>query len=263
MNRASLPVRNAALQILLERAIGVDFKFNDNVHFIASGNLGDEDGTDVEEFDSALNGRLIHVSHTLGAQEWIDNFAKDNVHGDIVSFIKHYPDYLYKKADDDRAYASPRSWTFLSDFISNNYGKECATNEYLPYLEQIAFSYIGTSSKRFLQYCQDLISINLDDILDSYPKIKAELEKFNRDKKSELLQTLRARDLTKLTNKQVTNLVSFLKSISPDELTAYLLSLLDANVDFVDTNINFILKSFKEILVKIGTLNSKNSNVKA
>ena len=48
LNRASQQVRNAALQILLERQIG-EFKFNDNVLMMSSGNLGDEDGTDVEE----------------------------------------------------------------------------------------------------------------------------------------------------------------------------------------------------------------------
>jgi hypothetical protein len=37
---------------LLEREIGTAFKFNDNVLMMSSGNLGDEDGTDVEEFDS-------------------------------------------------------------------------------------------------------------------------------------------------------------------------------------------------------------------
>jgi hypothetical protein len=205
---------------------------------------------------------LIHVSHTLGYQEWIDNFAAENVHADIVRFIKNYPDYLYKIAEDDRAYASPRSWTFLSDFISNNFGPKCMTKEYLPYLEQIAFSYIGKSAKRFLQYCQDLVNINLDDVLNNYPKIKDELERFNRDKKSELLQTLKERDLSKLSEKQVHNLVLFIKSIGPDERTAYLLYLIDANLDISDSRINFILKSFKEDLAKIKTLNHKNANPK-
>ena len=59
LNRASQQVRNAALQLLLERQIGINFKFNDNVLMMSSGNLGDEDGADVEEFDSALNNRLI------------------------------------------------------------------------------------------------------------------------------------------------------------------------------------------------------------
>ena len=134
------------------------------------------------------------------------------------------------------------------------------TKEYLPYLEQIAFSYIGKSAKRFLQYCQDLVNINLDDVLNNYPKIKEELERFNRDKKSELLQTLRERDLTKLNDKQVNNLIAFLRSIGPDELTAYLLFLVDANLDISDEKISFILKSFKETLKKIKSLNHKNAN---
>ena len=94
LNRASLPVRNAALQILLERCIGTEFKFNDTVLMMSSGNLGEEDGTDVEEFDAALNNRLIHYSHTLSADEWIDGFAKENVHSIIVSYIKAHPENL-------------------------------------------------------------------------------------------------------------------------------------------------------------------------
>ncbi len=77
LNRASLFVRNAALQILLEREIG-QFKFNDNVLMLASGNLGDEDGTDIEELDSALNNRLIHISHSLNLNDWIQNFGAEN-----------------------------------------------------------------------------------------------------------------------------------------------------------------------------------------
>jgi MoxR-like ATPase len=91
LNRASQQVRNAALQILLERQIGTDFKFNDSVLMMSSGNLGDEDGTDVEEFDSALNNRLVHINHTLSVDEWIKDFAMDNCHKLITSFIKAHP----------------------------------------------------------------------------------------------------------------------------------------------------------------------------
>jgi hypothetical protein len=45
---------------------------------MSSGNLGDEDGTDVEEFDSALNNRLIHINHTLDVQEWLD-YAEEKI----------------------------------------------------------------------------------------------------------------------------------------------------------------------------------------
>ena len=63
LNRCSDGVRDACLGVLLERVIGHNFKFNKKVLFIASGNLGEDDGTDVKEFDNALNNRLIHVKH--------------------------------------------------------------------------------------------------------------------------------------------------------------------------------------------------------
>ena len=86
LNRCSLGVRNACLGVLLERTIGTKFKFNENVLMIASGNLG-SDGADVEEFDSALNNRLIHRKHDLLAPEWIEQYAQYHIHPLIVSFI--------------------------------------------------------------------------------------------------------------------------------------------------------------------------------
>lgn len=62
--------------MFLEREIGAFFKFNDNVMMCSSGNLGEEDGTDVEEFDQALNNRLIHIEHTLPYPEWISTQLK-------------------------------------------------------------------------------------------------------------------------------------------------------------------------------------------
>ena len=130
LNRAPQFVRNAALQILLERELG-EFKFNENVLMMASGNLGDEDGTDVEEFDSALNNRLIHFKHVLTTDEWIQNFAEQKVHPMIVSYIKVHPEQLYKKSDENSfAYATPRSWTMMSEFITKNFGKEADTHLY-------------------------------------------------------------------------------------------------------------------------------------
>jgi len=122
INRASLPVRNAALQILLDRAIGPRFKFNKNVYMLSSGNLGDEDGTDVEEFDTALNNRLIHRKHDMPAPEWLQ-WADGNIHPDICKFIEYYPENIYiRPSENVQEFASPRSWHFLSDFIISNFG---------------------------------------------------------------------------------------------------------------------------------------------
>ena len=255
LNRAPQFVRNAALQILLERQIG-DFKFNGTVLMMASGNLGDEDGTDVEEFDNALNNRLIHFSHTLGADEWIDGFGKDNVHSVILSYIKAYPEKLYQNpTENTKAYATPRSWTFLSEFIIKNFGKEASPREFLPYVQEVAHGYIGNSAQRFLQYCQEMVNITIQDIIDRYDKIEKELDKYNRDKNSELINSLKEHDIKKMSDKQLANVTKFLKRVGEDELTAYLLHILDNVPDVSDIKVKKFMQSFRDVLINIKRIN--------
>jgi len=256
LNRAQLPVRNAALQILLERCIGTEFKFNDTVLMMASGNLGDEDGTDVEEFDNALNNRLIHFNHTLGSDEWIDGFAKENCHSSIVSFIKAYPEKLYQNpTENSKAYATPRSWTFLSNFITRNFGKDASPRVFLPTLQEVAHGYIGNGAQRFLQYCQEMVNITILDIIDRFDKVEKELDKYNRDKNSELIQSLKEYDIKKLSDKQLENVTKFLKRVGHDELTAYLLHVLDNVPDVSDPKIKKFMQTFKDVLVNIKRIN--------
>jgi len=259
LNRAQQSVRNAALQILLERQIGIDFKFNDNVLMISSGNLGDEDNTDVEEFDAALNNRLIHYKHTLSLDEWIEGFAQEKVHGMVVSYLKSHPENLYKTSESSQAYATPRSWTFMSDFIIANYGKESSPREYLPNLKEIAQSYVVNASLKFIQYCEDMLNINIMDVINNYDKVKKDLEKYNRDKKSELIQSLKEMDITKLDEKQLSNVTKFLKSVGDDELTSYLLFILDNNIDVTKDKIKKFMLEFKDVLQTVKRINKGGS----
>ena len=256
MNRASQQVRNAALQILLERQIGTSFKFNNTVLMMSSGNLGDEDGTDVEEFDNALNNRLLHFNHTLSSDEWIEGFAKDNIHRVIMSYIKAYPEKLYQApTENTRAYATPRSWTFLSDFIVKNFGKDASPREFLPYLMEVAHGYVGNSAQRFLQYCQEMINITIQDIIDRYDKVEKELDKYNRDKNSELINSLKEFEIKNMTDKQLDNVTKFLKRVGHDELTAYLLHVLDNVPDVSDPKIKKFMQNFKDVLINIKRIN--------
>jgi hypothetical protein len=255
MNRASQQVRNAALQLLLERQIGINFKFNENVLMMASGNLGDEDGTDVEEFDGALNNRLIHVPHSLSVTEWIEGYAKENVHRMIVSYIQSHPEQLYKTSDNSKAYATPRSWTFLSDFIVSNYGMEASPREFISTLKEVASSYIGNSALKFIQYCEDMLNVSIEDVINDYDRVKKDLEKYNRDKKSELIQSLKEMDINKLTEKQLTNVSKFMKSVGDDEKTAYLLYLLDTSLDVSTPKMKNFMLQFEDCLRSIKKIN--------
>ena len=248
LNRAHLAVRNAALQILLERAIGFKFQFNDNVLMVASGNLGEEDGTDVNEFDSALNNRLIHVKHELTIDEWVTGFAKDNIHPTIVGFLTHNAEHYYKKSDKEgtQAYATPRSWRFLSDYITTNYppihkrgsfngnddvplfvnkeGKLVSENDadamsklehapitqWLPDIKKVGLSFVGASITAFIRYCESSLRISIKDVINRFDEIKNDLKSFNRDKHSELIANLKDVKITDLNAKQLENVKKFL-----------------------------------------------------
>lgn len=256
LNRSTLAVRNAALQMLLEREIGAFFKFNDNVMMCASGNLGEEDGTDVEEFDQALNNRLIHIEHTLPYPEWVEEYANENVSPVIIQFLKTHTEHYYKKPDQrnqrNKAYATPRSWTFLSDYIFQNYGEwvtrldnkgnvmvDETTKEpklfkkfppirtFIEDVKLIGHGYVGASNARFIRYCEDTLKITLDDVLKNFDELENDIKNFNRDKKSELLANMKERKVSQLKAPQIENLVKFLQTISDDEIVGYLLHVLD------------------------------------
>jgi hypothetical protein len=263
LNRAPLFVRNAALQILLEREIG-DFKFNDNVLMMASGNLGEEDGTDVEELDSALNNRLIHVDHTLTTDEWLEEFGNKNCHKIITSFIKAYPETLQQRPNENsKAYTTPRTWTMLSEFIVKNFGMESKPEEFMPMLREVAFSYIGNTSVRFLQYCDDMNNLSIDDIVNRFSKVKDKVMEANRSKKSELVQSLREYDLNKMSSKQMDNIVSFLKLVSDEEKAAYLLFVVMDNDDYdiEDEKIRNFMSNFQDILLSIFKINEEREDI--
>lgn len=255
LNRASQQVRNAALQILLERQIGTDFKFNGNVLMMSSGNLGDEDGTDVEEFDAALNNRLVHINHTLDVNDWIKDFATENCHPLVVSYIKSHPEHMYKTSENSKGYATPRSWTMMSEFIVANYGQDSSPRDFLPLLKVVAAGYIGNSAMKFVQYCEDMLNISITDVLDNYDKVEKDLKKYNRDKNSELIQSLKEIDISKLSEKQLGNAVKFLRNVGDDEKTAYLLYIIDNVADVTSPKMRKFLMEFEELLRTIKKIN--------
>ena len=242
LNRAPLAVRNAALQILLERAIGTSFKFNENVFMVSSGNLGDADGTDVEEFDRALNNRLIHMAHTLTLPEWISDFADEHVHPVIVSFLKNNEEHFLHSFDERRskesaAYATPRSWTFLSDYIISNYGMESSIRDWAGDMRELSSSYVGVgASQRFIRFLDESLRFGVRDILDRYDEIKSQLEQITRDKKSELLNALKGMDMNVLTQKQKNNVKNFILILSEDEAVSFILKLLDNDYKYMKNN---------------------------
>lgn len=256
LNRAPLSVRNAALQILLERTIGTKFKFNDNVLFIASGNLGSEDGTDVEEFDTALDNRLIHIKHTLSLDEWIDNYANENVFKPIIDYLTVYPqNYYVNQVEGCRAYATPRSWTFLSDYITKNLGDNPELAEVIDLIQETGTGYIGNTIVSFISYLRSITQINIGHILNNFDDVKEDLLKCHRDKRNELLTSLKGLtskiENSEYTDYQISNIVKFLSVLSDEERASYILHLIDKSSNTGNANIKKIVLSFKEEAISL------------
>lgn len=231
LNRAPLSVRNAALQILLERCIGYDFEFNKDVFMVASGNLGDADGTDVEELDSAIMGRLIPWKHRMSFEEWRNDWAEDNIHPAVLSFLAVNEEYFNvqrgNETDSTVVLPTPRNWTFLSQMIERNFGMDTPISQALPFLRKTVKSYIGKCSLEFLTYCDDIDKITIKDVVESYSTFKERKIVLKEYKRRELLHKMKQIDITKLSEMEISNVKLFLLDIRADELVGFLFSTLN------------------------------------
>jgi len=221
LNRAPLAIRNAALQILLERCIGDDFCFNENVYMLATGNCGDADGTVIEEFDSALNNRLIHVKHELTIDEWI-SWAEGKVHKSIINFIKNNPAEFHKYNEGDVAFPSPRSWTMLSNYITVNYGMTSFISKFKQDIIKIGTSYVGNAITIYLRYIEELEKVPITDVIEKYDSVAAIIKKMGKSKENELLNELKEIKIISLKKYQLDNVIKFLKTLNDDLITGYL-----------------------------------------
>ena len=236
LNRCSKYVRNASMQLFMERAIGYDFIFNNNVYMVSTGNLGKEDNTEVEEFDVAQYERLLPMNYSITVKEWVDGYANGRVHSMIIKYLINNPTKLIEQSNNltDKN-ASPRTWTQLSDYIITNYGKfdengfiidepkldddiiDDIVNETSSYINAFAIN-------NFINYVRLEYSVCVDDILNNYDEYKEKISKLNRDRISQLISELSAYDNNLLTENNINNIVKFFDNLGKsmdDEIAAY------------------------------------------
>jgi hypothetical protein len=222
LNRASQGVRDAALGILLERRVGHNFVFGDNVYMVATGNLGQEDGTTVDELDTATKGRLVTIIHDTDAVTWVQDYAKDNVHPDIVKFIEAHPHEYYpdlKENGTNDAITSGRSWDGMSKAIIANFGKDSTVDQYSAFILKMGKGYVGSRAAKFIKFMQDNKTWTLDDVIQG--KVK-DYTKINRDNMAEISKDLLAKGVADLNKTQFNRVVKFARSLDPDVLTGLL-----------------------------------------
>lgn len=247
LNRCTPQVRNACLEILCERTVG-GYPLHDNVYMIASGNLGDEDGTEVEELTTETINRMCTIDYDPDLNTWIKEFANDNVHPSIVNFLKAYPEHYnnIKSVVNNnnitiKSFASPRSWTYYSNYIKlkeNQKGSPLTYKElYNIALNGIGLGFVGVCIDNYARYLKDCDSITLDDILNNFDsRVEKELKKYPKSEKSRFISELLKEQkingklycvIDHLTPLQEDNIVKFFKFVDDDELVALLGGIID------------------------------------
>ena len=211
-NRPTEEVINALLK-LFEGRIGLNFQFNSNVYMMAAGNLGmDEDGTTVTALDAAMNNRIIHVPFHLTYEEWVLNYARENVHSLIVSFLESDKAHYHMMMKEQDIYASPRSWTMLSDFLLFHGHTDIKKTRGVVFNH--ARKYVGDhSAGAFKMYLDDLLNVripSMKEIVREGSNLKSHLEKLNLIQLSYVVNSFDLKDIAGCKRRDIETFINFL-----------------------------------------------------
>lgn len=178
MNRARNDVQQAVFQLVRDRKCG-EHELIDDVIIVAAGNLGAEDGCDVNEMDAALKNRFFFIDVEHNVEDWIDWARSAAIRPEIISFINAHPRFLWFEFDGQEKMAiTPRTWENFSRIIDNN--ADVATIEdVVMMLGPVA---LDGASATFLEHVQSLKTISAKDVLERYEEVLPTLKEMPRDK---------------------------------------------------------------------------------
>lgn len=110
----------AALQLLLDKRVG-KYEVPDNTLMVLAGNRP-IDRAGIERLSSAVINRIVQITLKTDADAWFDWAINSQVDPRVLAFIKFRPDLLSdfnaSTWDGDDGFASPRSWTMVSNMLT-------------------------------------------------------------------------------------------------------------------------------------------------
>ena len=117
-NRAHPTVIQTLFQIITEKKCG-DHLLPEKTSIILAGNLGDDDGTTITDFDdSALDGRLALFHLKPSAGDWLQWAFEEEIHPSVIKYISMYPERLW---DEVKINPNPRGWHQVSNALKHSY----------------------------------------------------------------------------------------------------------------------------------------------
>lgn len=119
MNSAAPAVQAAAYQLILNRRIG-KYRLPDNVVMVAAGNRESDKGV-TYRMPSPLSNRFVHLEMRVDFDSWQTWAVNNRIHKDVVGYISFAKQDLFDfdPRSNSRAFATPRSWTFVSELLDD------------------------------------------------------------------------------------------------------------------------------------------------
>jgi hypothetical protein len=128
LNSAAPSVQSAAYQLILNRRIG-KYRLPDNVVMVAAGNRESDKGV-TYRMPTPLANRFIHQEMKVDFASWQEWAVNNRIHKDVVGYLSFAKQDLYDfdAKSASRAFATPRSWTFVSQLLDDGIDDETTTN---------------------------------------------------------------------------------------------------------------------------------------
>jgi hypothetical protein len=119
MNSAAPSVQAAAYQLTLNRRIG-KYRLPDNVVIVAAGNRDSDKGV-TYRMPTPLANRFIHQEMKVDFNSWQEWAVLNRIHKDVVGYLSFAKGDLYDfdAKSASRSFATPRSWTFVSQLLDD------------------------------------------------------------------------------------------------------------------------------------------------
>jgi len=120
LNSAPQSTQAAAYQLVLNNRVG-KYQLPSNVVIVAAGNRETDKGV-TYRMPAPLANRFVHLEMRVDYDSWLEWAINNGIHSDVIGHITVHKQDLFDfdPRSSSRSFATPRSWTFVSELIEDD-----------------------------------------------------------------------------------------------------------------------------------------------